>query len=76
MILRPQVLAGTAVPIFQIVIPSYSQKWFDLKGRTTATMIMGICEPFLRVGLNADRGHRCSCEIVAQQTRLEMRWDS
>ncbi|KAJ8472940.1 hypothetical protein ONZ51_g8182 [Trametes cubensis] len=40
-----QVLAGTAVPIFQIVIPSYSQKWFDLKGRTTATMIMGISNP-------------------------------
>ncbi|KAI0334148.1 MFS general substrate transporter [Cubamyces sp. BRFM 1775] len=40
-----QVLAGIAVPIFQIVIPSYSQKWFDLKGRTTATMIMGIANP-------------------------------
>ncbi|KAH9856353.1 major facilitator superfamily domain-containing protein [Lenzites betulinus] len=35
-------IAGMAVPIFQIVVPSYSEKWFDLKGRTTATMIMGV----------------------------------
>ncbi|KAI0830125.1 MFS general substrate transporter [Trametes gibbosa] len=40
-----QLLAGMAVPIFQIIVPSYSEKWFDLKGRTTATMIMGIANP-------------------------------
>lgn len=39
-----QILGGMSVPIFQIIVPSYSEKWFDLKGRTTATMIMGICE--------------------------------
>lgn len=43
---RSQLISGSAVPIFQIVIPSYSQKWFDLKGRTTATMIMGVGEHF------------------------------
>ncbi|CDO70414.1 hypothetical protein BN946_scf184999.g55 [Trametes cinnabarina] len=45
LILIGQLLSGSAVPIFQVVIPSYSQKWFDLKGRTTATMIMGVANP-------------------------------
>ncbi|KAI9057517.1 MFS general substrate transporter [Trametes sanguinea] len=45
LILIGQLISGSAVPIFQIVIPSYSQKWFDLKGRTTATMIMGVANP-------------------------------
>ncbi|KAI8972584.1 major facilitator superfamily domain-containing protein [Trametes punicea] len=45
LIIIGQMLAGVAVPIFQIVVPSYSQKWFDLKGRTTATMIMGVANP-------------------------------
>ncbi|KAI0632840.1 MFS general substrate transporter [Trametes polyzona] len=40
-----QILGGMAVPVFQIIVPSYSEKWFDLKGRTTATMIMGIANP-------------------------------
>ncbi|KAI0668890.1 MFS general substrate transporter [Trametes maxima] len=40
-----QILGGMSVPIFQIIVPSYSQKWFDLKGRTTATMIMGVANP-------------------------------
>ncbi|KAL1938967.1 hypothetical protein VTO73DRAFT_11120 [Trametes versicolor] len=40
-----QILGGMSVPIFQIIVPSYSEKWFDLKGRTTATMIMGISNP-------------------------------
>ena len=37
-----QLLAAAALPIFQVVVPSYSERWFDLKGRTTATMIMGL----------------------------------
>ena len=44
-----QLLAAAALPIFQVVVPSYSERWFDLKGRTTATMIMGLgmCLPLL-----------------------------
>ncbi|KAI0351646.1 MFS general substrate transporter [Trametes cingulata] len=45
LVVTGQILGGIAVPIFQIVVPSYSEKWFDLKGRTTATMIMGIANP-------------------------------
>ena len=39
-----QLVGGFSVPIFQIIIPSYSERWFDLKSRTTATMIMGLGE--------------------------------
>ncbi|KAI0752170.1 major facilitator superfamily domain-containing protein [Fomes fomentarius] len=44
-IMLGQLLAGFSVPIFQVVIPGYSERWFDLKGRTTATMIMGLANP-------------------------------
>lgn len=35
----------SAVPqvIFQVLAPKFSETWFDLKGRTTATMLMSIC---------------------------------
>ncbi|OBZ74517.1 Major facilitator superfamily domain-containing protein 7 [Grifola frondosa] len=45
LIMIGQLLAGMSQPIFQVLVPSYSEKWFDLKGRTTATMIMGISNP-------------------------------
>ncbi|KAI0772495.1 MFS general substrate transporter [Trametes elegans] len=45
LIVLGQILAGLSVPVFQVIVPSYSQKWFDLKGRTTATMIMGVANP-------------------------------
>lgn len=41
-----QFLASIAQPIFQIMGPIYSEAWFDLKGRTTATMIISIANPF------------------------------
>ena len=37
-----QFFASIAQPIFQIMGPIYSETWFDLKGRTTATMIVAI----------------------------------
>lgn len=36
--------ASIAQPIYQILAPKYSETWFDLRGRTTATMIIAICE--------------------------------
>ncbi|RPD77008.1 MFS general substrate transporter [Lentinus tigrinus ALCF2SS1-7] len=45
LIMVGQLLAGLSVPIFQVIVPSYSERWFDLKGRTTATMIMGLANP-------------------------------
>lgn len=40
-----QVGAGIAQPWFQIVGPKYSELWFGLKGRTTATAIIAIANP-------------------------------
>ncbi|KAG2078964.1 MFS general substrate transporter [Suillus decipiens] len=40
-----QFLSAISQPIFQVLGPKYSEKWFDLKGRTTATMIIAIANP-------------------------------
>ncbi|KZT05289.1 MFS general substrate transporter, partial [Laetiporus sulphureus 93-53] len=40
-----QIIAGVTQPVFQVLIPGYSERWFDLKGRTTATMLMSIANP-------------------------------
>lgn len=37
-----QALSGFSQPVYQILAPKYSERWFDLKGRTTATMIISI----------------------------------
>ncbi|TFY50475.1 hypothetical protein EVJ58_g11035 [Rhodofomes roseus] len=42
LILIGQILSGVVQPIFQVLIPGYSEKWFDLRQRTTATMLMSI----------------------------------
>ena len=36
-------MSGVTQPIFQVLIPGYSEKWFNLRQRTTATMLMSIC---------------------------------
>ncbi|KAJ7647381.1 major facilitator superfamily domain-containing protein [Roridomyces roridus] len=40
-----QIFSAVAQPIFQVMGPKYSETWFDLKGRTTATMIVAIANP-------------------------------
>lgn len=40
-----QLFSAIAQPVFQILGPKYSEVWFDLKGRTTATMILAISNP-------------------------------
>ena len=30
------------MPTFQVLVPGYSEKWFDLRQRTTATMLMSV----------------------------------
>ncbi|KAH7888728.1 MFS general substrate transporter [Phlebopus sp. FC_14] len=40
-----QFLSAISQPIFQVLGPKYSENWFDLKGRTTATMIIAIANP-------------------------------
>jgi len=45
LIIIGQFFAAIAQPIFQVVGPKYSETWFDLKSRTTATMIAAIANP-------------------------------
>ncbi|EPS96236.1 hypothetical protein FOMPIDRAFT_58415 [Fomitopsis schrenkii] len=45
LIIIGQILSGVAQPIFQVLIPGYSEKWFNLRQRTTATMLMSISNP-------------------------------
>ncbi|GLB37685.1 putative MFS general substrate transporter [Lyophyllum shimeji] len=45
LIIVGQFFAAIAQPIYQVVGPKYSETWFDLKGRTTATMIAAISNP-------------------------------
>jgi len=44
-ILIGQALSAISQPVYQILAPKYSERWFDLKGRTTATMIISIANP-------------------------------
>ncbi|KAJ3913441.1 major facilitator superfamily domain-containing protein [Lentinula edodes] len=40
-----QCFAAIAQPIYQVLGPKYSENWFNLQGRTTATMIVAIANP-------------------------------
>lgn len=40
-----QLFAAVAQPIYQVLGPKYSETWFNLQGRTTATMIIAISNP-------------------------------
>ncbi|THH29307.1 hypothetical protein EUX98_g4887 [Antrodiella citrinella] len=45
LIMVGQIFGAVAQPIFQILGPKYSQVWFNVKERTTATMILSIANP-------------------------------
>ncbi|KLO14386.1 MFS general substrate transporter [Schizopora paradoxa] len=40
-----QLFGSVAQATFQVLAPRFSEKWFDMKGRTTATMLMSISNP-------------------------------
>ncbi|PVF99442.1 MFS general substrate transporter [Serendipita vermifera] len=40
-----QIFAGIAQPVFQVLGPKFSETWFDLKARTTATMVIAVANP-------------------------------
>ncbi|KAJ3570015.1 hypothetical protein NP233_g4678 [Leucocoprinus birnbaumii] len=40
-----QLFAAIAQPIYQVLGPKYSEVWFNLQGRTTATMAIAISNP-------------------------------
>ncbi|KAF9527297.1 MFS general substrate transporter [Crepidotus variabilis] len=39
------IISSLAQSVSQVMGPAYSETWFDLKGRTTATMAVGIANP-------------------------------
>ncbi|KAI0295839.1 MFS general substrate transporter [Multifurca ochricompacta] len=45
LIIIGQALSAISQPVYQILAPKYSERWFNLKGRTTATMIISIANP-------------------------------
>ncbi|KIK67132.1 hypothetical protein GYMLUDRAFT_217102 [Collybiopsis luxurians FD-317 M1] len=45
LLLLGQCVGSVAQSIYQVLGPKYSENWFDLKGRTTATMIIAISNP-------------------------------
>ncbi|KAI0043663.1 MFS general substrate transporter [Auriscalpium vulgare] len=45
LIILGQFFSAIAQPVYQVLAPKYSEVWFDLRGRTTATMIMSIANP-------------------------------
>ncbi|KAH7108239.1 MFS general substrate transporter [Auriculariales sp. MPI-PUGE-AT-0066] len=45
LMLFAQILVGVPQSIFQVIGPTYSEQWFDVKFRTTATMIIAISNP-------------------------------
>lgn len=40
-----QLFGAISQPVFQVLAPMFSERWFDLKGRTTATMAIVIANP-------------------------------
>ena len=40
-----QIFGACGQPLFQILGPKYSETWFNLKERTTATMLMTVGTP-------------------------------
>nr|GAT57653.1 MFS general substrate transporter [Mycena chlorophos] len=40
-----QIFSAIAQPIYQVVGPKYSETWFSLEGRVTATMVLAIANP-------------------------------
>ncbi|KAF7980761.1 hypothetical protein HWV62_36803 [Athelia sp. TMB] len=45
LLLLGQVFAAIAQPVWQVLGPMYSERWFSLKGRTTATMLIAVSNP-------------------------------
>ncbi|KZW00223.1 MFS general substrate transporter [Exidia glandulosa HHB12029] len=45
LMLISQMIVGIPQPIYQVIGPSFSEIWFDLNFRTTATMIIAIANP-------------------------------
>ncbi|KAG8905724.1 hypothetical protein FRC00_013077, partial [Tulasnella sp. 408] len=42
LLLVAQLLTGVAQPFYQALAPRYSEAWFGLRGRVTATMVMSL----------------------------------
>ncbi|VDC06412.1 unnamed protein product [Peniophora sp. CBMAI 1063] len=45
LVLIGQFLGGLSQPFFQVISPKYSELWFDVETRTTATMVIALANP-------------------------------
>ncbi|KZV63362.1 MFS general substrate transporter [Peniophora sp. CONT] len=45
LVLVGQFVGGFGQPFFQVISPKFSELWFDVKTRTTATMIIALANP-------------------------------
>ncbi|KAJ6468306.1 major facilitator superfamily domain-containing protein [Mycena sanguinolenta] len=45
LVILGQLFSAVSQPVFLVLAPRYSETWFDLKGRTAATMAISIANP-------------------------------
>ncbi|KAJ7881071.1 major facilitator superfamily domain-containing protein [Mycena olivaceomarginata] len=45
LVILGQLFSAIAQPVFLVLAPKYSETWFDLRGRTAATMAISIANP-------------------------------
>ncbi|KAJ7666282.1 major facilitator superfamily domain-containing protein [Mycena rosella] len=45
LVLLGQLFSAVSQPVFLVLAPKYSETWFDLRGRTAATMVIAIANP-------------------------------
>ncbi|KAF7375285.1 Major facilitator superfamily domain-containing protein 7 [Mycena sanguinolenta] len=45
LVISGQLFSAISQPVFLVLAPRYSETWFDLKGRTAATMAISIANP-------------------------------
>jgi hypothetical protein len=50
LVILGQLFSAIAQPVFLVLAPKYSETWFDLRGRTAATMAISIGSPFILCG--------------------------
>ncbi|KAJ7470793.1 major facilitator superfamily domain-containing protein [Mycena latifolia] len=45
LVILGQLFSAVAQPVFLVLAPKYSETWFDLRGRTAATMVIAVANP-------------------------------
>ncbi|KAJ7163873.1 MFS general substrate transporter, partial [Mycena crocata] len=45
LVILGQLFSAVSQPVFLVLAPKYSETWFDLRGRTAATMLIAVANP-------------------------------